>query len=70
MKTLKKVGCFGTAVLLSAIMLCGCGKETYMCGYCMRTVTQKPHSAKILGQEIKLCESCYETLDGLQTQLK
>ena len=52
------------------MMFCGCGTETYTCGYCMRGVKQKPHYGKVLGQEIKLCDDCYDMLKDYQLELK
>ena len=45
-----------------AIALTGCGKETFRCGLCMKQVTQVPHEVTVFGQDIKVCESCYEYL--------
>ncbi|MDO5411025.1 MAG: hypothetical protein Q4F21_11350 [Lachnospiraceae bacterium] len=70
MKLLKKMVTLILTLAFIATLLCSCGKETYTCGYCMQSVTQKPHYAKMLGQEIKLCDPCYEAIKDLQTEIK
>lgn len=46
-------------VLLTALLLCACGKKTFRCGICMREVKQVPHQVTVLGQEVNICDSCY-----------
>ena len=58
------------ALLLLGIFVSGLGVKSYTCGYCMRTVEQRPHSAQILGQEVELCDDCYDMLKEYQMELK
>lgn len=58
-----------SVIMLTVVLSCGCGKKTYTCGWCGSTVTQSPHHAKILGQEIELCDDCYKGIKEMQTQL-
>lgn len=46
--------------LLLAVLLCGCGEETFMCAVCQETVTQVPHEVTKYGQTIKVCDDCYQ----------
>lgn len=48
--------------MLILAFLCACGKETFRCGLCSKTVTQKPHAMTVLGQDIKVCDDCYSAL--------
>lgn len=50
-------------ILLVFVMLSGCGRETYRCALCMDQVTQVPHEVTIFGQEVRICDSCYEYLN-------
>lgn len=59
-----------TMLIGMMVVMSGCGSEQYTCGYCMRTVKQKPHYGKVLGQEIKLCDDCYDMLKEYQLELK
>lgn len=59
---MRKRNMFAIIVLVLALVLCGCGKKTFQCGLCMKKVTQVPHEATILGQEVELCDSCYDLL--------
>lgn len=49
-------------ILLIVVVLTGCGKETFRCGLCMKQVTQVPHEVTIFGQDVCICDSCYEYL--------
>lgn len=51
-----------TVVLLTALLLCACGKVTFRCAICMKEVKQVPHEVTVLGQEVKICDSCYSYL--------
>lgn len=46
--------------------LAACGRETFTCAICGKTVTEIPHKETILGREVKICDSCYEGLRALQ----
>lgn len=65
---MKRMICI-TLLMVLMIMVCGCA-ETFQCGWCMREVTQTPHAAKALGQEIKVCDDCYEALKEYSLQLE
>lgn len=58
----KKIILIALAAMLLAAFLCGCGEKTFRCGLCGREVTQKPHTYSVLGQEVEICNSCYNTL--------
>lgn len=60
---MRRIAVLVLSVLLIAVMLCACGEETYTCGWCMKEVTQRPHTVTVLGQEIKVCDSCYEMIE-------
>lgn len=74
-KRKSKKGIIGVVVIVAvALVLFGVfvsklGVKSYTCGYCMRTVEQKPHSAQILGQEVELCDDCYDMLKEYQMEL-
>lgn len=50
-------------VLLALVLLSGCGRETFRCALCMDQVKQVPHEVTIFGQEVRICDSCYEYLN-------
>ncbi len=56
-------------VVLAALLLCGCGKETFTCGFCMDQVTEKPHKLEAWGHEYKVCQDCHEGLLALAEEL-
>lgn len=64
MKRVKRVVSIALTVILLGAVLCGCA-ETFTCGLCMKQVTQKPHTVTALGQELKICDSCYGTIGNL-----
>lgn len=57
-------------ILTLLLILTACGTETFRCGWCMKEVTQKPHTLTALGQEVKICESCYKAIDQYRVKLK
>lgn len=59
---MKKRICIMLAAIMTALLLSACGEETYRCGWCQKEVTQKPHTITALGQEIKVCDDCYDLL--------
>ena len=44
------------------------GIKSFTCGYCMRSVKEKPHDVKMLGQQIEICDDCYDMLRDYQQQ--
>lgn len=66
---MKRVICVALMVILLGTMLCGCGEEKFTCGLCMKQVTQKPHAVTVLGQKVKICDSCYGTIGNLRGQM-
>lgn len=48
--------------LLLAALLCACGEETYRCAWCQETVTQVPKEVNVLGQDVEVCDDCYQFL--------
>lgn len=36
--------------VLLAVILTSCGEKDFVCGWCTRSVHEKPHEARILGQ--------------------
>ena len=55
--------------VLLAVILTSCGEKDFVCGWCTRSVHEKPHEARILGQDVELCDDCYKELKNYQTQL-
>lgn len=55
--------------VLLAVTLTSCGEKDFICGWCTRSVHEKPHEARILGQDVELCDDCYKELKNYQTQL-
>lgn len=66
---MKRMICLTIIAVVMATMLCACGGETFTCGLCRRQVTQTPHKATVFGQEIKICDACYETVDNYAAML-
>ena len=50
------------AVIMLALMLCACGSKTFRCAVCMKQVKQVPHQVTILGQDVEICDICYDYL--------
>lgn len=46
--------------VLLAVILTSCGEKDFVCGWCTRSVHEKPHEARILGQDVELCDDCYK----------
>lgn len=40
--------------VLLAVTLTSCGEKDFICGWCTRSVHEKPHEARILGQDVEL----------------
>ena len=55
--------------VLLAVTLTSCGEKDFICGWCTRSVHEKPHEARILGQDVEFCDDCYKELKNYQTQL-
>jgi hypothetical protein len=49
-------------VTVLLLALTACGKETFSCGWCGRTVTETPHNMSIAGENMKICSDCYNDL--------
>lgn len=49
-------------ILILISFLCACGKKTFRCAVCMQEVNQVPHEIIVLGEEHKICDSCYSYL--------
>lgn len=65
---MKKRICLSLVLCVIMLLLCACGEETFRCGWCQRTVTQKPHTMTALGQEIQVCDACYDALSQFAGQ--
>lgn len=61
---MKKYFALAAVVVMMSMLLAGCSKFT--CDLCMKEKAGKKHETKLLGQEIVICDDCY---DDLQTGL-
>jgi len=53
------MACVLLAVML-LMLLTACGKKTFTCANCGRTVKEKPHNVEIFGEKAQLCGDCYK----------
>lgn len=51
-----------SAVLVLAMTAC---THTFKCGICQQEKNEAGHKMTILGQEIEICDSCYNTSKSL-----
>ena len=60
---MKKMGRFTVLVVLTALLLCGCGK--FRCDFCGEEKTGKKYTGDLFGQEVEYCKDCKEGLEAL-----
>ena len=53
-------------VVMLLMLLTACGKKTFSCDLCGRTVTEKPHNVEILGEKAQICADCYKDYKELK----
>lgn len=51
-------------MVLATMLLCGCGR-LFTCSWCNQKVMGVPHTGNFMGQEISLCEGCYDAIMAL-----
>lgn len=60
----KKVfGVIAIAIITTAIFA-GC-THSFTCGLCGKSVNESGHKYEILGQEVEICDDCYNGLKSL-----
>lgn len=60
---MKKLICVLLLIVVLASLLAGCGK--FECDLCGEEKTGKQHKEEIAGEELVICDDCYETLEDL-----
>lgn len=62
---MKKVLAVLLAVSMLVGLMCGCSpkEEEFQCGLCGQQVKSVRYPVEFSGQEIDICEGCYEGLD-------
>lgn len=59
---MKRVGKMLTVLVLAMLLLCACGGKVFRCAICMKQVKQNPHEVLIFGQQVEICNTCYNLL--------
>lgn len=61
---MKKLLAVALAVVMLVGVLCGCSpkEEEFQCGVCGQQVTSVRYPADIQGQEVDICQGCYDGL--------
>lgn len=57
--------CF-LCTVAAVLLLSGCGKKEFDCGLCGDLVKESPHKITVLGQELEICNSCFDILKELK----
>ncbi len=52
------------SVVLCAIVFAGC-THTFKCGICGKEVNEAGHKVTVLGQDIEICDSCYNEMQSM-----
>lgn len=62
----KKVtlGIMAVILIMMTVFLSGCS-HTFTCGLCGKEVNEAGHKQTVLGQEIEICNDCYNGLKSL-----
>ncbi len=55
---MKKIIALALAALLSVFCLAGCGK--FECDLCGEEKSGKKHTTTVFGEEVTICDDCYE----------
>ncbi|MBQ7047548.1 MAG: hypothetical protein IJN86_01220 [Clostridia bacterium] len=61
---MKKIIGIISLIALVAALLISCG-GSFVCGMCEEEKSGKKHTEKIFGEELTICDDCYEGLKAL-----
>ena len=64
-KSIKQIIILITAITL-VLCLTACGNKTFKCGICNEEKTGKSYKSEQMGEEILICEECYEQIKEFQ----
>ncbi len=63
-KTVRKIVA-ALAIFVLLLSLAACGNKSFKCDLCNDEKTGKSHKTKVLGEEVEICDDCYEDIQGL-----
>jgi len=70
MMRLVKKGSVFVVLMVLLVLLAGCAKEPFTCFMCGEESEGKEYKGEMFGEEISLCESCYQGMNQLSEAMK
>lgn len=58
---MKKIAILAVLIMVMSILLTSCG--SFVCDLCGEEKDGGSHDAEILGEELTICDECYEEID-------